>query len=844
MHSPSKLQLATFFGSSAILAGVAVVAFQATVKPPQTDIKTQTLAVSLREGSVTEGQNEGVAGTLKSAGKLTYESPETPTGQPKTNAISLTWNQTGGLGEVVEAEVRTFDSAWSEWVTLEGSGDQKDGVTPTARHSGVVLSKNVERFQYRFTINGAGVPTEVSQPQVVAIDSTQGPEPTKSSVLSKILGERVAAAITGPRIISRTEWGSPEGDSSPRWTPNYHPLERVVIHHTAATSTPDSGAAVRAVWSQHANTQGWGDIGYNYLVDKYGNVFQGRYYDKAYAAANNVEVEGGHAYGFNDRSSGISTLGNFQLEAPSAALMDSVANIAAFKMAPFGIKPWDVYADEGVVPGTPGTAERGPRSQYRLATHRDYLSTACPGNNLYANLARIRDQATRLYDIYDLQLKYDFVYQNQGVNGVAGGTVNLRGGQSASLYLDLKNDGSQTWSNTGATPVRIGTDQPLGHASSFASPDWLAPGRPTSFTQKVANGVVTNASSIAPGETARFTWTITAPPNGNGSVRAYYQPIAESFAWFPRNIGIHWLVNVTPEIYRYQYMTQANTVPTTPDTAGNVSVVIKNTGNVDWTNAGASAIRLGTFRPADRISSLQHPAWTSANRVTSFAGRAQLDANGNLVRDASNNVVFDSSATTIAPDQAAYFSVPVKTPNRVLVNNEYFNFVIDGKAWLNDVGLYWPVEVGQNYHTGYVTQAAPPTIIKSQNGVGSFSFDFKNTGSYAWSKNGVIKLAPANPLDRTSIFATFGLSGAQLPAGTTNWESGSRVGTFSGKVVNGTLDTSVTSIAPDETARFTFPLDARMVPAGTYREYFRLVAEGFAWLEEYGAYTDIVVRNN
>jgi hypothetical protein len=115
---------------------------------------------------------------------------------------------------------------------------------------------------------------------------------------------KALARRSGPPINSRLVWGSPEAYGSPRWEPEYRPLSRVVVHHTAVVPGSDSSAAVRAIWQYHANTLGWGDIGYNYLVDQSGNIFQGRF-DGNYAEANNVDV-GEAIYGNNYGTGGIS----------------------------------------------------------------------------------------------------------------------------------------------------------------------------------------------------------------------------------------------------------------------------------------------------------------------------------------------------------------------------------------------------------------------------------------------------------------------------------------------------------------------------------------------------------
>jgi len=489
-----------------------------------------------------------------------------------------------------------------------------------------------------------------------------------------------------------------------------------------------------------------------------------------------------------------------------------------------------------------------PGAGANLVGHRDVYATACPGVYLYNALPGVRGIASNYYTYYAGLYHYDYSYQGQGVNGTPGNTVNLNAFQTAQLYVDLKNEGNDAWSNGGGSPVRLGTSRPLGGASSFYHSSWLFQGRPTTFGGRVTNGVLdTSATTIAPSETARFSFTIQAP-NINGSLQAYYQPLAENYTWM-RDLGIFWTVNVTPETWAYQWVTQTYAVPTQPDTDGSVSLTVKNTGNVTWTNNGdANTVRIAPSRPNDRTSRLYHASWQSPTRVGSFDAKVV-------------NGVPITTATQIAPGETARFTVPVHTPGSPAVSNEYFNLVAEGKTWLNDVGVFWPLNqpaqasAGQGYHVQWAGQSVSPTINKSSNPVGSLSFDYTNTGSYAWTKN-VLRLGTANPLDRTSIyrngapigasFATFGLTSSStpaLPSNAANWLSANRAATFAGRVnVDGSLDTSATTIAPTQKGRFIVALDARNVPPGTYREYFRPVADGWAWLEDFGVYLDVTVQ--
>jgi hypothetical protein len=463
----------------------------------------------------------------------------------------------------------------------------------------------------------------------------------------------------------------------------------------------------------------------------------------------------------------------------------------------------------------------------RTFGHRDFDFTNCPGNNLYNNLYVVRNAAGGYFDYYSKWQQYDYSYRGQGVGGSPGTALSLRPGQTTTAYLDLKNEGTATWSNQ---QVRVGTWNPRDRGSGFRDSSWISPARPSTFVGKVVNGSVTAASTIAPGETARFQFTVGNQGVGTGTYSEYFQPVAEGYTWFIRNLGVNWKMSSVGDVYTYQWMGQTYTQPTEPGQTAAVQLDAKNTGNVNWLNTGANPVRLGTYRPRDRASNFYDSSWVNTIRPATFAGQL-------------NGGTLDAGDGTIEPGNTARFTFTFKAPTRPVVTKEYFNLVAEGKAWMNDVGMFWPVNTpASGYNAQFAGQSAAPMISKSGGGIGSMYFDFKNTGTYPWRKsNGIMRLAPNRPNDHVSPFRASGLTGGQLPANTANWLSGSRVGTFVGQVNGGVLDTADAVIEPNSTGRFYMALDARNVAAGTYQEYVNLVAEFFAWMPDIGVHLPVTV---
>ncbi|MBI2941017.1 MAG: N-acetylmuramoyl-L-alanine amidase, partial [Chloroflexi bacterium] len=198
--------------------------------------------------------------------------------------------------------------------------------------------------QYRYLLR-AGQPA-VSV-RLILIDSTDGPaapdpgeelgEPaalTPHTVLMDrlrlSLWERGASAPP-QTVISRAGWGADESyrftaTGIERWPRDYRVVQKVVVHHTdTSTGGNDPAAIVRAIYYYHAVTRGWDDIGYNFLIDWRGNIYEGRYGGRG--------VVGGHALGFNYGSLGIGCIGNYANsgEAVPTAMKQSIARLIAWK---------------------------------------------------------------------------------------------------------------------------------------------------------------------------------------------------------------------------------------------------------------------------------------------------------------------------------------------------------------------------------------------------------------------------------------------------------------------------------------------------------------------------------
>ena len=184
-------------------------------------------------------------------------------------------------------------------------------------------------------------------------------------------------------VVSRTAWGAPDAERSPDWIPAYQIPSHLIVHHTGEFPGTSGTSDLQGIWNYHATVRGWGDIGYNYVIDVSGRIYEGR--------AGGDLVAGAHTHGFNTGSIGIALIGNFEAGVPPAPMLRSLRRLAASLADRYGISVDAIGETDGV-------------RAANLAGHRDYNQTDCPGLNVYQVLpalrlliaARVRNAATRV----------------------------------------------------------------------------------------------------------------------------------------------------------------------------------------------------------------------------------------------------------------------------------------------------------------------------------------------------------------------------------------------------------------------------------------------------------------
>ena len=212
---------------------------------------------------------------------------------------------------------------------------------------------------------------------------------TVRSPISKV-PLRVTASAGAPQLVPRSGWQADE--SIRRAAPIYaDTLRMAFVHHTAGTndySRLQAPAIVRGIEVYHVKGNGWNDIGYNALVDRFGTVYEGRY------GGIDRNVVGAHAKGFNTGSFGIAVLGNFQTADPPQAAVDALVRTLAWRLDLAHVDPLSTVnaissGNERFNPGIPVLLRA-------ISGHRDTGLTECPGQRLYAMLPSIAKRVAAL----------------------------------------------------------------------------------------------------------------------------------------------------------------------------------------------------------------------------------------------------------------------------------------------------------------------------------------------------------------------------------------------------------------------------------------------------------------
>ncbi|MFH1536849.1 MAG: N-acetylmuramoyl-L-alanine amidase [Patescibacteria group bacterium] len=391
------------------------------------------------------------------------------------NALGLQWEGDIPDNSNIEFYLKTENT---DWIRLDMvQGESKDLSELNAKTS-FPISVTGTKAAYKIS----GGPHNISNVKILYLDTTKGPSQRWTNSLANV--DAKEKEKSGFNIISREEWGANEDYRF--WKPQYETPKKFVIHHTASSNGGDDPAAtIRAIYYWHAVVLGWGDIGYNYLIDGQGNVYKGRYGGNG--------VIGGHVYNefkginYNEGTVGVAILGCYDekdgscynLNNYNTKIQKSLTTLLAKKANKLKIKPG-------------GNSTLIDMTTPNIIAHQDLDYTQCPGNIILGQLDNIRKKTKKKYLNYKDNWKGKISANNM--------RNAYKSGWTQKVTVTYTNTGSRTWHRK-KTYLKVYNNDPDNKTSKFSHKSW----------DDVYGKFRFNEKKVLPGEEATFTFKVEAP---------------------------------------------------------------------------------------------------------------------------------------------------------------------------------------------------------------------------------------------------------------------------------------------------------------------------------------------
>jgi hypothetical protein len=296
--------------------------------------------------------------------------------------IGLGWARGSHAHAQVRARMR--GGRWTRWTPLHAAGDHGPDTGRGAAGTDPAWTGTADEFQLRLK----GHPRRLQARFVRSGPAARAARRRLS--LAHVSRSRRPGQAGAPPMIMRHDWG---GDSVvPRTSPAYGQVQLAFVHHTVNANDygpEDSAAIVLGIARYHRDHNGWNDIGYNFLVDQYGQIFEGR------AGGIDLAIVGAQAQGFNSVSTGVACIGTFTSVGPPEAALDAIARVVGWKLSVHAVPV------QGTVTVTSAGGETNryrsgtPVTFERVSGHRDGNATSCPGDVLYGELDDLRVRAAQ-----------------------------------------------------------------------------------------------------------------------------------------------------------------------------------------------------------------------------------------------------------------------------------------------------------------------------------------------------------------------------------------------------------------------------------------------------------------
>uniref|UniRef100_A0A7C4R4Z2 SpoIID/LytB domain-containing protein n=1 Tax=candidate division CPR3 bacterium TaxID=2268181 RepID=A0A7C4R4Z2_UNCC3 len=710
---------------------------------------------------------------------------------------------------------------------------------------------------------------------------------------SQVGGVVVSAdnAGLGPKIISRSEWGANEGYM--KWEPEYDEVKAFVIHHTAGeegAKLENQASVVRNLYYGHAVSNGWGDIGYNYVIDVNGNIYEGR--------SGGGGVIGGHTLGYNSGTIGISLIGDYNIRNIETVQTEALVNLIAYKSFQYNIDPLgQVYLKNKTIRTVIG--------------HKDLNSTQCPGNTIYERVSDISYKAKEVLANYPAKtFGAQLISYDNGVN-VYGGDVNK-------IRVSLKNNGNTPWQSKGSSKLDIvktngelptvlsdfGRAVEPGQIGNFVldiTPPFINKSLNQSFQAKIGGNNLNggdfniNFNVITPEYKARITGKspgLSLQSGKQGTLWVEVKNLGTKTWSSSDGIKLYTLNNYNSLFYTngdWESQTSPGSLDNqniSPGSIGKITFLVtapnsnsqytekfvirsnnKNIEggpnlNVEWsiTVSGSNIQPISIDNNKDQVtysknigdydfSYISQSPHISLNPGETKSVWIEVKNTGktdwykSVLRLATlkdkesdfangswlskNRIALNKEKVLVG--ETARFEFTITSPQNLGLNKEYFTLVADGVGWLKDIGIYWDFTVSPS-----VSSVNTPPNISSGD---VYDFAYINQSSHLIMTTGETKQVWLE-VKNTGNKAWKKGSSDPIRLATSNPRDRSSLFIPSNRVV---MDRD--TVNPGETVRFTFNITAPN-NTGVYKEYFSLVREGISWFKDIGIYWQITVVAN
>lgn len=693
----------------------------------------------------------------------------------------------------VKANIRTSvdGQVWSEWYDLDLVKNENENEVYMTEVP-ILLDKRARFAQYSLvlTTDSIGISPQVKDVRLTFLD------PDDKLAFVKKSWKWAVDKATGKEnidVITRAEWGADE--SLMKWgEAEYAPIQQIIVHHTAGSNNSplDPAAVVRGIYYFHAVEKDWGDIGYNYLVDQYGNIYEGR--------KGGLGVVAAHATSNNYGSVGVALIGDYTKEDPGANAIKGLIELTEYVGYQADLDLTAKHNFQG-------------KNISVVAGHRDVNSTECPGEKLYEMLPDIAKAAASGQS--DLPAKtYEAKFISQSDVKLA-----VKTAETKSVVVQYQNTGTAVWLKEREEVSLVPVD-PYPRSSGFAADEWKS-SEEVGFVGKL---------TVNPGEKVYINLDLKGNensgvttekfalkgPDGILAGSEFSVQVENQFQLVDQtendsseqnnsndqnnnNLPADSSDNqISTDVLSYHagWVGQSDNIELFPGEKKEVWIQIKNTGSAAWKKSGSNPVRLGTANALDRGSDFyDQDSWLSANRIA-------------------------MSQSEVGAGEIAKFKFYLQGKLVPGVYDEYFRPVVENVTWMEDQGVFIRVVVKQPEYIGELVGQSEKSVPMLAGQRARFWVEVKNTGNVIWRKDGnsPVVLGTDQEIDRASDFYTPGF-----------WLAPNRAASMKQEAV-----------VPGDTARFEILITAP-TETGTYREYFRPVVENMSWMNEMDIYWDIEV---